>query len=147
MAIAIVVPVPSRQLIGQMTVNKVTPENLILKLYANDYTPVIGSPSGGSTAANFTEAAGGGYTSKTLTGASWTVGDDGVNDGKVAYATQTWTFTGALTTNPKIWGIFFVQTSSGLLVFCGRDTDGFTPTSNGDLYSVTPEVRFGDLVA
>lgn len=147
MAFNIYIPNPSRKTMGGIITNKTTQRDWVAKLWTNNYTPVIGNPSGGSVAGDFTEAAGGGYASITLTGASWTAGDDGVDDGLLTYADLVWTFTGALTSNATIYGCFFVQATSGLLMLAAKDTNPYTPTANGDTYRVPPSVRYGDLVA
>jgi len=105
--------------------------NLTLKLFATNVTPTESS-----TAASFTAAAGGGYADKTLTMGSWTVSNVGGID-QAAYAIQTWTFTGALTTNPAIYGYYLVDADNVLI---GAETlvAPFTPANNGDQQTVTP---------
>lgn len=114
--------------------NKVAPENQTLKLYVNNITPAESD-----TAATYTEATGGGYASKSLTGASWTV--TGGAPTNAVTAQQTYTFTGALTTNPIIYGYFVIQTTSGILMWAERAAATFTPASNGDEYRVTPRIE------
>lgn len=142
---AMVIPVPSRQLFLKNWLNHTAPQNAVLRLYTNNYTPVIGSPSGGSVAADFTEAAGGGYAAKTLAGSSFTLGDDGVNDALASYADQTWTFTGALTGSATIYGWFMTQATSGLLMAAELLSDTYTPAVNGDSLTLAPRIRGGDL--
>lgn len=114
-------------------VNKVaTPENLIYKLFATNVTPAETD-----TAATYTEAAGGGYAALTMTGASWTV--TGGAPSSAAYAQQTWTFTGALTTNATIYGYFVIRATSVDLVLAETFTS-FTPTANGDNIKLTPTI-------
>jgi hypothetical protein len=43
-------------------------DQLVLRLYTNDYTPVAGSTTG-----SFTEAVGGGYAALVLSGSDWTI--------------------------------------------------------------------------
>lgn len=108
--------------------------NLTLKLFCNNYTPVQGS-----TAGNFTEASGGGYAAKTLTCGSWTVNT--ANDPSDAvYTQQVFTFTGALTTNPTIYGYFIVD-ADGTLIYAEKASGTFTPANNGDHYDVTPKIQ------
>lgn len=142
---AIVIPEPSRELILKNFLNHTAAQNLTLKLFTNNYTPLIGTPTGGSVAADFTEASGGGYAAKTLTGSSWTLTNDGVNDGKATYADQTWTFSGALSGSATIYGYFVVQATSGLLVWAERFSDTFTPAVANDALTVSPAIRAGDL--
>jgi hypothetical protein len=143
--VALVLPNPSRQLWLKNVIAHTAGQNWVAKLYTNNYTPLVGTPSGGSVAADFTEAAGGGYVAKTLTGGTWTLGDDGVDDGLASYTEQVWTFTGALTGSATIYGVFFVQATSGLLLAAEKFANPFQPLNNGDAYGYTPKVRLGDL--
>lgn len=113
--------------------------NLTLRLFANNVTP-----ASDSTASTFTEAAGGGYAAITLTDGSWTVSTaDGI--AQAVYAARTWTLTGALTTNPGIFG-YYITNADGTLVTAERlaaagSTAWFTPASNGDNCTVTPKIQ------
>lgn len=111
-------------------------ENLTLKLYANNYVPVEGSVAG-----DFTEVAGGGYAAKTLTNGTWAGASTAGGTTSSAYAEQTFTFTGALTTNPDIYGYFIVGASSGTLYWAEKASATFTPANNGDTYKVTPKIE------
>jgi hypothetical protein len=113
-------------------------KNLTLKLYVNNVTP---STIGADTAATFTEANGGGYAAITLTnGLGWTVSNvGGIVQG--AYAQQTWTFTGALTTNPDIYGWYLVDADNNC-VAAQRNSTIFTPTVNGETTKATPLIQF-----
>jgi len=114
-------------------VNKVaTPENLIYGLFATNVTPAETD-----TAATYTEAVGGGYAALTMTGANWTV--TGGAPSSAAYAQQTWTFTGALTTNATIYGYFVIRATSVDLVLA-ETFPSFTPTANGDNIKLTPTI-------
>lgn len=113
-------------------VNKSTPEDLVYRLFAANVTPAETD-----TAGTYTEAAGGGYAAKTLTGASWTV--TGGAPSTASYAQQTWTFTGALTTNATIYGYYVTRASSADLVLAETFTS-FTPASNGDNIKLTPQI-------
>lgn len=110
--------------------------NLTLKLYTNNYTPVDTS-----TAGSFTEASGAGYAAKTLTNGSWTVTP--ANDPSDAvYAEQTWTFTGALAGSASVYG-YFVVDADGTLIFAELLGTGFPfqPLLNGDQIKVTPKFQ------
>ena len=107
---------------------------LTIELFATNVTP-----SDTSTKASFTAAAGGGYATKTLTGGSWTIGDDGGGIQQAAYAQQTWTFTGALTTNATIYGYYVYNGTT--LIFAEALSTPFTPANNGDQLSITPIVK------
>lgn len=101
-----------------------------LRLYCNNYTPIQTS-----VAADFTQAAGGGYAAKTLSNGSFTV-TVGNDPSDAVYAIQTWTFTGALTTNTTVYGYYLVD-SDGVLVTAELLAASYTPTTNGDTLSVT----------
>lgn len=109
--------------------------NLTLKLYATNVTP---STTGADTAATFTVAAGGGYADKTLTRGSWTV-NTGNNPRDATYAEQTFTFTGALTTNTTIYGYYIVDADNVILNAELLGTP-FTPANNGDNIVITPKI-------
>ena len=115
-------------LVGKTTVVR----DLIYRLFATNITPAETD-----TAGTYTEAAGGGYASKTLTGASWTITNGAPTD--ASYAQQTWTFTGALTTNPTIYGYYVTRVTDADLVLAETFTS-FTPASNGDQILLTPHI-------
>ena len=106
-------------------------KNLTMKLFTNNYTPLSTS-----TAGNFTEATGGGYASVALANGSWTVSLLNSIE-QAAYAQQTFGFTGALTTNPTIYGYFVVDGSSNL-TWAELLPTPFTPANNGDQLLITP---------
>lgn len=109
-------------------------KNLTLKLFATNVTP-----ADTNNAASFVEAAGGGYAAITLTNGSWIVTP--ANDPSDAvYAVQTFTFTGALTTNPTIYG-YFVVDADGVLIWAELLAAPFTPANNGDNVQVTPKFQ------
>lgn len=111
----------------QLLTNKLaTPENLILELYTSNTTPaetdVIGT---------YTLASGNGYANVTLVGASWTVS----GTTQIAYAEQTFTFTGAL---GNVYGYLLKRESSLDLVLAERFTGApFNIANNGDQIKVT----------
>ena len=117
----------------QYLTNKIaTTRDLVYRLFATNITPAETD-----TAGTYTEAAGGGYASKTLTGASWTV--SGTAPTQIAYAQQTWTFTGPLTTNPTIYGYYVTRATDADLILAEALTS-FTPNANGDAYLLTPQI-------
>lgn len=129
----ILVPNTGEVIALQYLTNKVaTPENLVYCLFANNITP-----SETDTTATYTEAAGGGYSSKTLTGASWTV--TGGAPSAATYAAQTWTFTGVLTTNPTVYG-YFVKRATSLDLVLAETFTSFTPAASGDNIVLTPQI-------
>lgn len=115
-------------LVGKTT----TVRDLIYNLFATNVTPAETD-----TAGSYTAAAGGGYASKTLTGASWTVTNGAPTS--AAYAQQTWTFTGALTTNATVYGYFVTRVTDADLVLAETFTN-FTPANNGDQILLTPQI-------
>lgn len=108
-----------------------TPENWTLKLYTNNYTPVAAS-----TAGNFTECAVSGYSAKTLTRGSW--GDpttNGSGKAEMAYAAQTFSFTGSGT----IYGYYVVSATAGTLIFAELFSSARSVAS-GDSLTITPKI-------
>jgi hypothetical protein len=128
----IVVPNTGEVLALEYLVNKTAPENLKYQLFATNVTPAETD-----TAGTYTIATGGGYADKTMTGASWSA--TGGAPSTIAYAQQTWTFTGALTTNATIYGYIAVLATSGTLVLAETFTS-FTPAANGDNIKLTPTI-------
>lgn len=128
----ILVPNTGEIIALSLLVNKTSPENLVYRLFATNVTPAETD-----TAASYTEASGGGYAAITMTGASWTV--TGGAPSTAAYAQQTYTFTGPLTTNATIYGYYVTQATSGTLVLAETFTN-FTPAANGDNIKLTPQI-------
>ena len=128
---ALVVPNEGELQLLKQALGAAAIETLVLKLYTNNYTPVAGS-----LAANFTEASGGGYASKNLTAGSWTYA--GSNPTTASYPVQTFTFTGALTTNPTVYGYMIVGATSGKCYWAELLASAFTPANNGDNLQITP---------
>jgi hypothetical protein len=110
-----------------------TSKNLKLRLYCNNYTPVDTSVLG-----SFTEAAGGGYAAISLANGSWTV-TTGNDPSDAVYAEQTFTFTGALTTNTTVYGYYLEDNdgSTGAPVFAELLGTPFVPANNGDTLKLT----------
>lgn len=103
--------------------------NLTLRLFVNDVVP-------GQSGIAYTEAAGGGYAARTLTCGLWVVNP--ANDPSDAvYPSQTFLFTGPLSTNPTIYG-YYVTNADGTVIYAERFDTAFTPLSNGDSRSVIP---------
>lgn len=115
-------------LVGKTT----TVRDLIYRLFATNVTPAETD-----TAGSYTEAAGGGYASKTLTGASWTITNGAPTSAD--YAQQTWTFTGALTTNATVYGYYVTRVTDADLVLA-ETFSTFTPANNGDQILLTPKI-------
>lgn len=130
---ALVVTNQGEGIVLEYIVNRDAPENLVLRLYSNDVTPAETD-----TAVTYTEVTGGGYASKTLTGASWnapTTGDPSYID----YAIQTWTFTGAV---GNVYGYYLTRSTGGELVYAERFTAApYNIQNNGDKINVTPRIE------
>lgn len=109
---------------------KGTPENLTLKLYKNNYTPVAGSVAGDFTVADFTN-----YVNKTLTIATWGAATTVSNKGSATYGSaQTWTC-GA--TGNTVYGYYIIGASSGTLYWAEK-FDTARTLANGDTLNITP---------
>jgi hypothetical protein len=127
----LVVPNVGEDLILQYAVNKDAPEDLVLKLFKSDTTPAESD-----TAATFTESDWTGYSSSSLTGASWnaTPGDPS----QVDYAQQIFTSSADQAVQQN-YGYFLVRTTGTELMWAERFTDGPYPIENdGDQIKVTP---------
>lgn len=118
--------------LGYLTGKVTTVRDLVYRLFATNITPAETD-----TDASYTEAAGGGYANKTLTGASWSITPGAPTS--AAYAQQTWTFTGALTTNGTVYGYYVTRATDGDLVLAEAFTS-FTPSNNGDQILLTPQI-------
>lgn len=114
-------------------VNKLAPENLILRLFQNNITPAEGD-----TTATYTEATFTGYAAITLTGANWTItaGAPSV----AAYAQQAFTST-AGSQNQPIYGYYLTRATSGRIAHAERFPDGpYNIVNNGDKINITPQI-------
>lgn len=115
--------------------NNTAAQNLKLKLFATNVTP-----ADTDTVATYTEAAGGGYASKTLNNNSWTV-NAANNPSDAVYAEQTFTFTGPLTTNTTVYGYYITDNAGTTLIWAERFGSSFVPTNNGDMIKITPKFQ------
>jgi len=112
-------------------VNKLTPENPVLRLYSNNITP-----ADSDTAATYTEATFAGYASITLTGASWSAPASGVT----SFAQQTFTRSSTGATE-NIYGYYVTQVTSGILMWSERDAAApAAMTNSGDNIKLTPTI-------
>lgn len=106
-------------------------ENYILKLYRNDYTPVLGSTSAAFTEANF-----GNYSAKTLTRANWAAATTNGSVAQTTYATQAWT---VATTGNTIYGYWIEAGTSGKVLWAERFGTSRV-LADTDVLNVTPLV-------
>ena len=125
-----------------------TAKTFKVKLYTNNVTP-----ADGDTVASYTIATGGGYTDSTLDDATATATGSlaiptissvsGI--AQVAWTPLIWTFTGALTTNPTIYGYIVTDSSSTFLLFAERLSSSYTPSVAGDTLSLTLRFKMGNV--
>lgn len=116
--------------LDELTAEFAAGRDMTLILFTNDVTPTNASIN-----TTFTVAAGGGYATKTLTGGSWTVSSVG-GIPTAAYAAQTFTFTGPLTTNTTVYGYAVLRGTT--LKWAERLAAPVTPANNNDTITVTP---------
>jgi hypothetical protein len=108
--------------------NNTPPQTLVLKLYTNNRVP-----DKLDVAADYTELSGFGYSSVTLTPASFTFtpGDPTT----ATYPQITFTFTGAA---GSIYGYYVIQSTSGLLMLANRFSNApINIANNGDEIRIT----------
>jgi len=119
-------------LILELITNKTNDNvDLTLHLFSNNVTPAEGD-----TAATYTEVTGGGYASKTLTGASWTVATGAPSE--ASYAEQTFTFS-SVPGVATVYG-YMVKRGSTLLWAELLPSAPFTIATAGDEVRVTPKL-------
>lgn len=108
---------------------------LTMKLYSNNVTPV-----GTTTAAAFTEVTGGGYASKPLTFANWTI-TSGDPSQAIYTSTQQWTFTGPTSGPGTVYGYFVTRNSDGKLMWSERFPTALVPFAPivGSIIKVLPK--------
>lgn len=87
-----------------------------------------------------TVAAGGGYAGKTLTNDATVALASGIPE--AVWATQTWTFTGALTGPQDITG--YQVLSGTTLLWVEKFAIAFTPVTNGDQLALAPKFKLGN---
>lgn len=128
---ALVVPNGSEVTILENILNKVAPQNLVLRLYTNNLTP-----DETNVAADFTEAVGNGYASVALTAASWVITPGEPTE--AAYPEVVFTFTGAL---GNVYGYYVTEAVSGKLKWSERITSApFVAAANGDQLKIVPKI-------
>jgi hypothetical protein len=116
-------------LLNLMT-NNASTQNLTLRLYSNNYTPVEAS-----TYASFTEATFTGYSAAALTAGSWTI--TAADPSTAAYPQVTFTST-AGSQNQNIYGYYVTRATGPEVVFAELFTDGpYNIANNGDAIKIT----------
>lgn len=131
---ALLVPnVGEGELLGR-ALNEATPDNCVLKLYQSNTTPAEADVVGTYTEATFT-----GYSSATLTGASWTVTEGAPTYAQ--YAQQAFT-SSAGSQNQDIYGYYVTNNAGTILLWAERFTNGpYNIANNGDEIRVTPYIE------
>lgn len=113
-------------------------DQLVLRLYTNDYTPVAGSTSG-----SFTEAVDGGYAAIVLTGLDWTI-----VGGAPSLATctkQTFTCDGSAPAQ-VIYGYFLTRENTGTIAHAERfATVPAAFAIAGDKIEITPKISMASV--
>ena len=131
---ALVVPNASEVIMLNYILNIDAPENISIRLYANNVIP-----DENSTVASFTEVADGlGYTTggQSLTPGSWSVISG--NPSQAEHTEVEWLFTGAA---GNIYGYYVTRDTGGELLWAERFTNGpFNITTNGDEIKITPRL-------
>lgn len=104
----------------EVLTNTLTPA-LHLRLFGNNVTP-----AGSSTAASFTEIAGGGYAALPLTLANWTItaGDPSSAQYNIL---QQFLFTGPINAPGTIYGYYVTRDSDGHLIWAERFAPALVP--------------------
>jgi len=88
------------------------------------------TPTEQFTPADFIEVTGGGYTSLSLTGSSWTV-----DSSSAVYAQQTWEFTGSV---GNVYGYYVTTADNTSVIFAEKFDDGpYNVATTGDTIRVT----------
>lgn len=130
---AILVPNVGEAIVLEALVNKTAPQNLVLKLFKSNTTPAETD-----TAATYTEATFSGYSAATLTGSSWNAATQGAPS-YIDYAQQS--FTADAVATDDIYGYYYVQATSGILVAAERDASApFAVRNSGDKVQITPRI-------
>jgi hypothetical protein len=132
----ILVPSASEATLENFMLGVTTPGNQNLKLFVNNVTP-----DDTFVAASLTEMSTLGYAQKVLTKTSWvtTPGATGF-PASSAYATQTWTFTGG--TAVTVYGYYYTDVTSGLLLAVELFASPKIVQNTGDQIIITPTITF-----
>ena len=109
---------------------------LTLRVYGNDKTPAHGDSTSG-----YTEIAGGGYASKPLIFANWTI-TPGEPSVAVYSPSQAWTFTGVINSPGTIYGYYVTRNSDNQLMWAERFPSILLPFSPIEGSVIKVLVRF-----
>jgi len=126
---ALVVPNNSESIMLQYITNNDAPENLVIRLYANDVTP-----DENSTVNTFTEVTGNGYSSQNLMPGSWNF-----EIGKPCGAQHTEVIWNLSADVGPVYGYYIIRATGGELMWAERFPKGpFVVDTNGDEIRVKP---------
>jgi hypothetical protein len=133
----LVVPNQGEQILLDAATGKTPATSWTLRLFATDHTPAKTD-----TEADYIEAAGGDYAPFPLNAANWatTPGSPTLT----RYLLRTFSFTGALTGNPTVYG-YYISRDSGGIVYAERFAQPFTPANPGDAVDVTAQLTLGSV--
>lgn len=117
-----------------MILNKVTPADVVLRLFQSNTTPAETD-----TTATYTEATFTGYSAITLTNANWTITEGAPT--YASYAQQTFT-SSAGSQNQNVYGYYITNNAGTKVLWAERFSDGpYNIANNGDNIKVTPYVE------
>ncbi len=118
--------------------------NYTLKLFKNNVTNGLSSAQiDALVETDFTEATFTGYSSKALTGGSWTTTAGNPCTG--SYAVQTFTSSADQTAQP-LYGYYVVRTSDSKLQWFEMFSGPIVVEFNGEYLEVTPRITLADSV-
>jgi len=120
----------------QYIVGNASPTSLVLNLYTNNKTPAEAD-----TVSSYTAATASGYSSSTLSPASWSISTDGSGTSSALYNNGiTFTF-GTAASTQNVYGYYVTDNSSNLLwaeIFPGAPFA--LPASGGEI-AIRPQVQ------
>lgn len=118
----------------QYFVNRLAPENLMLRLYKNNYDPIEASATSDFTEADFI-----GYGAIELIGGTWGAPVES-DPSTIAYSQQTFT-SSAGSQNQPVYGYYLTRKVSGRIVGAEKFADGpYVIVNNGDSIKITPTI-------
>jgi hypothetical protein len=128
---ALTAPNQGENLLLQYIVNKLQPDDVVLRLFVNNVT--IGEST---VAADLTEASDPAYDSIVLTGASWTITQVG-GDTVATYSSQTFNFDG----EASVYGYYVTDQANGHILWGERfPASPFNLPSSGGTITITPKL-------
>lgn len=130
----LLVPNGGEEIILNYICNKDAPENLVVRLYSNDYTPVAASVIGDFTETTFT-----GYAQDVTAPADWTVTP---GEPSTAEHLPISFLSSAGSQSVPVYGYYVVRETTLDLVYAERFPAGpYTVVNNGHEILVTPRIQ------